>query len=374
MENKVTVYSGFESLPASYEALFNKAATESGFFFSLPWFLNLQQHALSEQCLRIYAVEANQENDDIHLMLPLMHSKSVQGFFSLRSLGACANFYTSLFGPVSGQRDLHFQENLGLLASAIAAEVPVWDQIVLQPLAVDEPRFDLVANAFRQAGFAVQPYFCFGNWYLDVKDRSYQEYFVTLPSKMKNTLARKSRHLARSHQWNIKIFSSQDQVPTAIAAFQQVYQSSWKSAEVFPQFISGLISMCAQQGWLRLGVAYIDGQPAAAQIWIVSHRIAAIYKLAYDEKYAAFSIGSILTAHLMQHVMDIDRVSEVDYLTGDDAYKQDWMSHRRERWGVVAFNLRTLRGRMAALRHIGGRELKNFLRQIPFLAIRRNRV
>ena len=43
----------------------------------------------------------------------------------------------------------------------------------------------------------------------------------------------------------------------------------------------------------------------------------------------------------MQHVIDTDHVEEVDYLTGDDAYKQDWMSHRRERIGLVAFNPRT---------------------------------
>ncbi len=41
---------------------------------------------------------------------------------------------------------------------------------------------------------------------------------------------------------------------------------------------------------------------------------------------------------------------EIDYLTGDDAYKSAWMSHRRERIGVLACNLRSARGLLAAAR------------------------
>ena len=41
----------------------------------------------------------------------------------------------------------------------------------------------------------------------------------------------------------------------------------------------------------------------------------------------------------MEHVIDTDKVHDVDYLTGDDAYKKDWMPDRRERWGIAVFNL-----------------------------------
>ena len=56
--------------------------------------------------------------------------------------------------------------------------------------------------------------------------------------------------------------------------------------------------------------------------------------------------------------MTVDKVKFVDYLSGDDAYKRDWMSHRRERWGILAFNLRTPRGAIAAARHVGARAVK----------------
>jgi len=109
---------------------------------------------------------------------------------------------------------------------------------------------------------------------------------------------------------------------------------------------------------------HIDGEPAAAQIWIVQNGVALIYKLAYDERFTDLSVGTVLTATLMRHVIDVDKVQEVDYLTGDDAYKRDWMSGRRERGGILAMNPRTVRGAAAIARHVGGRAVKRAIQSL----------
>ena len=57
--------------------------------------------------------------------------------------------------------------------------------------------------------------------------------------------------------------------------------------------------------------------------------------------------------NMMQHVIEVDRVHEVDYGSGDDPYKKDWMSARRERWGLVARNPRTARGLIGAVTQVG---------------------
>ena len=97
----------------------------------------------------------------------------------------------------------------------------------------------------------------------------------------------------------------------------------------------------------------------AAQLWIVSQGRAAIYKVAYDEQYKNLSPGTVLTAQLMQHVMDIDGVAEVDYLIGEDPYKRKWMTHHRERIGLVAFDCRTASGLFLALRMRLGQLLRS---------------
>jgi len=179
-----------------------------------------------------------------------------------------------------------------------------------------------------------------------------------LRSSVRNIAKSKNRKVERSGRARVEVVTGMNGLDAAISAYEQVYAASWKKSEPYPLFVPGLIQLCAREGWLRLGVAYVDGQPAAAQLWIVSHGVASIYKVAYDQRFADLSIGSYLTTRLLEHVIDVDRVREVDYLSGDDRYKSDWMSHRRERWGILALNPRTVRGALGIIRHIGGRSLK----------------
>lgn len=361
--NTVAIYGSFEELPKPYEEIFSDASTVSGIFLSLPWFRHLAATALGKNnCFRIYGVESDSELGKPCLALPMCYPASANSLFMPRRLMSAANYYTALFSPVTGDAGNGFQKNLDMLAKAIAAERPRWDMIDIHPMQLDTPLFNGTLSAFHHAGMLAQSYFCFGNWYLDVNNRSYAAYFERLPSKLKNTLKRKSRQLEDANRLRIEIISSEAGLAKGLCAYEEIYSSSWKKPESHPAFVPGLIRICAEQGWLRLGVAYVDQQPAAAQLWIVSNGVASIYKLAYAEQFSRLSIGSILTARLMQHVIDIDRVRQVDYLSGDDPYKRDWMSHRRERRGIIAFNPRTAHGMIAALKHVGGRAWRNIVR------------
>lgn len=353
-------YSRFSDLPEPASALFEQWHARRGLFFSLPWFHHLAAHGLEgDALLRLYSVQG-QDNGSLALVLPM---RELAGSYGVRRLEGLSNWYSSLYGVVgdagNGQR-----EALAVLAATIAAERPRWDILDLHPLDPADPSFETLLEALRAAGMATQRYFCFHNWYLDVAGRSYEEYAAGLPSRLKNTLKRKGRQLEKSGRARFDIVAGGEQLESAIAAYEKVYAASWKSPEPAPHFMPGLMRLCAQQGWLRLGVATVDGEPAAAQLWIVCAGVASIYKLAYDERFASLSIGSLLTERLMRHVIDIDRVIEVDYLTGDDAYKRDWMSHSRERCGIIAFNLRSVRGIAAATLHLGGGWLKAGLRRL----------
>ena len=111
-----------------------------------------------------------------------------------------------------------------------------------------------------------------------------------------------------------------------------------------------MIDRFGERGWARVGVARVDGRAAAAQIWYVHNGVASIFKLAYDDDYAKLSVGSLLTMRMMREAMDVDGVHRIDYLCGDDGYKRQWMSARRERWGIRVHNPRALRGLVGASR------------------------
>lgn len=340
--NSIQIFTQLSDLPPSIEQFF-ETTSKGNVFFSHPWYRNFIEHILDNgEQLRAFAVGTGADSRDPAALL-LMRAQTAIGF-RLRKLEPMVNYYTSLFGPNIDAAGASVQQCCEQLAELIAGDRPRWDQVNLNPMAHDEPTFEAMKIALENVGFRTEPYFCFGNWYMKTQGKTFDEYFNGLPSQLRNTVNRKRKQMQSTKRGRFEIVTSGEGLDAAISAYEKIYNSSWKVPEPYPNFVRGLIKTCAEHGWLRLGVGYVDGEPAAAQIWIVYQGIANIYKLAYDERFAKTSVGSILTTNLMRHVMDTDHVHEIDYLTGDDSYKKDWMSHRRERWGIMAYNSRTPRG------------------------------
>jgi hypothetical protein len=351
---EVRVYTALEQLPQNFLGLFENAGRQS-IFLALPWFRNFVQTTMTaEERVRIYCASGDVHAPPAGMLLMRSNTNSRP----LRKLEALANYYSCLYAPHLTGSANQSRATVRALVSVMAQEKPRWDAIEVKPMDVNSAEFRELVEAFKAAGLVVQTFFAFGNWYLSVNGRSFAEYSESLPSVLKNTLSRKKKKLEKSGRAKIEIVTGGPDLEAAINAYRKVYLASWKEPEPFPEFVPGLIRMCAAMGALRLGIVYVDGEPAASQLWIVHERNALIYKLAYDERFTDLSVGTVLSATLFQHAIDVDKVSEVDYLSGDDAYKKDWMSQRRERWGILALNPRTPRGVLAIARHIGGRAVK----------------
>lgn len=340
-----------DDLPERCRSAFEKAELVNP-EWGLDWFRNLAEHALNPG-MQVYVLDANSDGYE-SVSLPVMYER--QGGV----LRALANFYTSLYAPaIVGQG---VQTCVRTICRKVKEEG--WTCMRLAPLDRDGFVFRLFLDALQESGWRVFPYFCFTNWYLKVDGRTYETYFKDVPSRLRNTITRRERKLLAGGRGRIEIFLGGDGIEDVIAAWTRIYNASWKVPEPYPEFMPSLIRLSADKGWLRLGLVYYDGEPVAAQVWLVNQSRAAIYKLAYDERFAELSAGTVLTARLMRHVMDTDRVAEVDYLIGDDAYKRDWMSHQRERWGIVAYNPRTLTGFLFASREAAARIVKRLLAMI----------
>lgn len=351
----------WDALPAGYQALFEEGRAQS-LFLSRPWFANLVENSLNPgEKVRILAVENLAHSGNPLLVLPASHRSTAA--WKPRTLTSLTNFYTPLYAPLI-QPNCDARRVLQTLAQALSAESPAWDMINLRWLDKSSSLFEDLVTALQLAGFVVQTYFCAGNWYEPVGGRTYQEYLQDLRSSVRNIARSKQKKVDRSGRVRAEIVTGGELLGAAIQAYEQVYASSWKTNEPYPRFIPGLLQVFAAEGWLRLGLAYVDEVPAAAQVWFVANGVASIYKIAYDQRFKDLSLGSYLTMHMIQRAIEVEKVQEVDYLTGDDRYKQDWMSLRRERWGILAMNPRTVKGVAAIVRHVGGRAVKRTAQQI----------
>lgn len=298
------------------------------------WFALLQEIVFANDSGVRYLVAT--DNGRTVAFLPIRIAKES----GLRSVQALGNFYTARYAPWLDQSagTVALQRLLGHAVS----DGGITDTVRFSPLDPTSPLFDSLSRALSAMGWHPFPYFAFGNWYLKVEG-SWNDYLNGRSVNLRTSIKRRTKQFS-AMGGTLSLHTDLTDIEAAIDAFQQVYAASWKEPEPFPRFVPSLIRMLAASGELRLGIAWLEGKPIAAQFWYVTGKTASIYKVAYHEAFAGHSPGTVLTAFLLRHVIDEDKVAEVDFLIGDDEYKKKWMSHRRERWGIVAYNARTARG------------------------------
>lgn len=267
---------------------------------------------------------------------------------------ALANWYNFRWQPIFGGA---YDEvtRMALLRQFAHSTKDRARRLTLAPVPDEDGSASQIAAAFESSGWVVEMSPCDENHYLRVNGRTFEEYWTGRPGQLKNIVKRKGTKGVVS----IRIEQVFDE--TAWRDYERVYARSWKPSEDSPAFLMQIARQEGAAGNLRLGLAYIDGQPVAAQFWTVENQIALIHKLAHDDQHLASSPGTLLSAALFQHVIDDDKVTEIDFGTGSDGYKREWMEDMRPRfridllwpnhianWPVIArHHLRKMRGQAA---------------------------
>lgn len=213
-------------------------------------------------------------------------------------------------------------------------------RLELFPLEDAEP----LARAFRRAGWATFVTPATASWRIGTAGQDFEAYWAARPGKLRSTAQRK----AKAAGLDIEIHRAFDEA--AWAAYESVYAASWKPEEGSPPFLRALAEREGAAGTLRLGIARRDGVPLAAQLWLVEHGTAWIHKLAYREDARSLSPGTVLSMAMFRAALDEDKVERIDYGTGDEPYKGDWMGERATLWRLEAYNKGSLRGLAGAAR------------------------
>jgi len=200
-------------------------------------------------------------------------------------------------------------------------------RLTLSKLPDEDGAASRLEDAFRGAGWFVVRERCDSNHVLPVAGRSFEEYLAARPGQLRTTLKRKAKKV------EIEILT--DFQPDAWHSYEAVYGESWKPEEGDPELLRRFAEAESAAGRLLLGFARHQGEVVAAQMWTVDGGTAYIHKLAHLESARPLSAGTTLTAALFEHVIERDRVEWVDFGTGDDPYKRDWMEQVRPRFRLT---------------------------------------
>jgi hypothetical protein len=210
---------------------------------------------------------------------------------------------------------------LQCLAKGLASRA---SRLTLSKLADEDGTATRLEAALRGAGWFVLRERCDSNHVLPVARRSFADYLAGRPGQLRTTLKRKAKKVS------VEILKHFDE--DAWQSYQSVYSESWKPEEGDPDLLRRFAAAEGSAGRLRLGFARHENEVVAAQVWTVDSGTAYIHKLAHLERAKPLSAGTTLTAALFEHAIDRDRVEWVDFGTGDDPYKRDWMEQVRPRY------------------------------------------
>ncbi len=242
-----------------------------------------------------------------------------------RRIVALANWYSFRVRPlVTIGADV--RALLTAMARDLAGEAP---RITFGPLPNEEGEAALLEDCFRRAGWAVFRERCDVNHTLQIDGRSFADYMASRPGPLRTTLKRKAGKVTVTIETAFN--------PESWSAYEAIYAQSWKPNEGSPEFLRRFAEEEGAAGRLRFGIAFAEGVPVAAQFWTVEHHTAFIHKLAHTQDSKPLSPGTALSAALFEYVIDHDHVALVDFGTGDDSYKRDWMEVARPRYRIEAF-------------------------------------
>jgi len=323
-EPPITAYRRLETVPADAMALFGTGLNDTP-----AWYRTVADAAIPPGAAACFLVVGAPPI----AVLPML--RLLGGAAALTTPYTCR--WTPLTGASGGDAMWY------LIGRALGGWCRPYATTRLDALDLDDPCWVPLCAGIRAGGLVPLRFAHFGNWHICVAGLKWEAYLAARPGALRATLRRRG---ARLHDAGaaLRVVTGVEGLPEAMAAYDWVYQRSWKGAEPYPDFNPALMRACAADGTLRLGLLEQGGETLAAQFWVVRDRTATVLKLAHDVAHDGASPGTVLTGMMIRHMLEQDRVRALDFGRGDDEYKKDWTGTRRQRSGLLLANPRRLGG------------------------------
>lgn len=288
-----------------------------------------------------------EDDTPLPLIARAASERSLAWLFLMRDAGGArsiSNWYSFAFSPVfaGDPTDAQQAAMLTAIARRLKNARPRLSRVVMTPVPTGVST--QLQRAFRRSGWMIYTQHGSTSWTANVSGKSFDEYWAERPGQLRSTYKRK---LGKA-DFSTEVFTRFDEA--AWADYEAIYAESWKPEESHPDFLRALAESEGETGSLRLGICRIGGEAVAAQFWTVENGCALIHKLAHRTSAHESSAGTILSHAMFRHAIDRDRVDTIDFGTGDDGFKADWMDGATGLESITAFNPATFGGLAGAAR------------------------
>jgi CelD/BcsL family acetyltransferase involved in cellulose biosynthesis len=164
--------------------------------------------------------------------------------------------------------------------------------------------------------------------YTDLTGLSWDEFLAGRSRNFRRDLRRKSTRLQESHRVEFRRTETHAELERDLETLWRLHDLRWAdrdedSAAAEPRlrrFLADLAAVTLEQGWLRLWILELDGEPVAARLeWLFGTRLASYYT-GFDPKLDREGVGFVLVAHTLRAAIE-EGAREYNMLLGSEQWK-----------------------------------------------------
>ncbi|HFC53073.1 MAG TPA: GNAT family N-acetyltransferase [Gammaproteobacteria bacterium] len=216
---------------------------------------------------------------------------------------------------------------LGILAEELRGRRDEYDLIFMESLSYGSPLYT-IENPL--PGFSIYPISIHKNVVRGLRTSdSFSEYLATLRKKRRYNLKRSVRMLERAagKDYRVERITGAAQVEGFLEAVDYIFVRCWQrhTHKGYRHLTDGNVAYhqgLANLGWLRSYLLYCKQQPVA---YVIGYQYRGRYYyeyIGYDQAWAEFSPGTILTFLMIEDIHTVDRPEILDFGFGENVYKQ----------------------------------------------------
>ena len=247
----------------------------------------------------------------------------------------CSDYQSLLVDPQHGQA---VSEALARwLIEACGTRDHVWDEMDLEAIAENDIAMTALADGLQRHGLSIDWRPQVACWAVQLPD-SWETFVRGLSSSgMRRKLSRLKRHYVDTGRVVLHRAETSAEVQQYLGDLIDLHQRRWTDQQQdgcfadprFARFLEQAAQRLHDAGQLYLARLEIDGRLSAANFCVTLGRYCGMYQCGMDPAQSAHEPGWLQNVMLLNHLID-HGFQTCDYLRGDERYKLDLGSQRRQ--------------------------------------------
>lgn len=221
-----------------------------------------------------------------------------------------------------------------LVSSAFRQAFGRLDAVELEGHLQGEPSLGRLTAELRTAGWVAEERELAGAWRVKLPGTS-EELLAQLP-KSRRRKANKARRLLAEGQVNYEFAGEWARIGSLWNEFVRLHQKRREilgeagcfSDPRFERFLRSAVQRFAGQQACWLGVLWSAGQPVGMNLVFLHRAMACVYQAGMDPERSELDPGHLINYFMIERAIE-QKVEWLDFLRGDEPYKEGWGAERR---------------------------------------------